>query len=192
VVEAAGPEDVVKRRACLLLFGILAAWPSARGAEPQAGRDGPRDFDFHIGNWKTHLRRLQKPLTGSTTWVEYQGTTVVRKVWDGAANLVELDVTGPSGRIEGLSLRLYNPETRQWSLNFANRRGGTMFPPTIGEFRNGRGEFYSKEELDGRPILVRFVISDITPSSCRFEQAFSADGGKTWEVTWIATDTRSN
>ena len=178
--------------AATLVCGALAAIPPARGSEPPtAARDGQRDFDFHIGTWKTKLRRLQKPLTGSTTWVEYEGTTVVRKVWGGGANLVELDVAGPVGRIEGLSLRLYNPESRQWSLNFANRRGGTMFPPTIGEFRNGRGEFYAKEELDGRPILVRFVISDITPESCRFEQAFSADGGKTWELNWIAVDTRT-
>ena len=103
---------------------------------------------------------------------------------------MELDVQGPAGRIEGLSLRLYNPQSRQWSLNFASLRGGTLSPPTIGEFRNGRGEFYAQETLDGRAILVRFVISDITPDSCRFEQAFSSDGGKTWEVNWIATDTR--
>jgi len=83
-------------------------------------RDGQRDFDFEIGTWTTKLSRRLKPLTGSSTWVEYTGTTTVRKVWDGRANLVELDVTGPSGRIEGLSLRLYNPESRQWSLNFSN------------------------------------------------------------------------
>src|SRR5215216_1709596 len=80
-------------------------------------RDGQHDFDFEIGTWKTHLKRLVRPLTGSTTWVEYEGTTVVRKVWNGRANLVELDVGGPAGRIEGLSLRLYNPESRQWSVD---------------------------------------------------------------------------
>jgi hypothetical protein len=153
-------------------------------------RDGQRDFDFEIGTWKTHLKRLVRPLTGSTTWVEYEGTTVVRKVWNGRANLVELDVRGPAGRIEALSLRLYDPKTGQWSLNFANSASGTMSPPTIGGFKEGRGEFFNEETLDGRPILVRFVISDITEKSCRFEQAFSADGGKTWEVNWIATDTR--
>jgi hypothetical protein len=165
--------------------------PSKAGArDARAERDGQRDFDFEIGTWKTRLKRLQRPLTGSTTWVEYEGTSVVRKVWDGRANLVELDVRGPAGHIEGLSLRLYNPQTRRWSLNFANSRAGTMTPATIGAFKDGRGEFFAKETLDGRTIDVRFVISDITPSSCRFEQAFSADGGKTWEVNWIATDTR--
>ena len=152
--------------------------------------DGQHDFDFDIGTWKTHLRRLKNPLTGSTTWVEYKGTTVVRKVWNGRANLVELDVEGPAGRIEGLSLRLYNPQSRQWSLNFANSASGTMSPPTIGGFKNGRGEFFNQETYNGRAIFVRFVISDVTPNSCRFEQAFSDDGGKTWEVNWIATDTR--
>lgn len=153
-------------------------------------RDGQNDFDFEIGTWKTHLKRRLRPLTGSTSWVEYEGTTVVRKVLNGRANLVELDVKGPAGRIEALSLRLYNPESHQWSLNFANRAGGTMSPPTIGGFKNGRGEFYNQETLNGRAILVRFVISEITPNSCRFEQAFSDDGGKTWEVNWLATDTR--
>ncbi|MEP7013417.1 MAG: hypothetical protein ABJC13_24105 [Acidobacteriota bacterium] len=159
-------------------------------AAPAAPRDGQKDFDFEIGSWRTHLKRLQHPLTGSTTWVEYEGTTVVRKVWEGRANLVELVVDGPAGHIEALSLRLYNPESRQWSLNFSSSAGGTMSPPSIGEFKNGRGEFYSQETLSGRSILVRFVISEITPTSCHFEQAFSDDGGKTWETNWIATDTR--
>jgi hypothetical protein len=114
----------------------------------------------------------------------------VRKVWNGRANLVELVADGPSGHFEGLSLRLYNPQSRQWSLNFANINGGVMTQPTIGEFKNERGEFFNQETLNGRAIFVRFVISDITPNSCRFEQAFSADWGKTWEVNWIATDTR--
>ncbi len=153
-------------------------------------RDGQHDFDFEIGTWKTHLSRLLHPLTGSATWVEYEGITVVRKVWNGRANLVELEADGPGGHFEGLNLRLYNPQSRQWSLNFASSNGGTMSQPTIGEFKNGRGEFFDQETLNGRAIYVRFVISDITPNSCRFEQAFSDDGGKTWEVNWIATDTR--
>lgn len=155
-----------------------------------AERDGQHDFDFEIGTWKTHLRRLVHPLTGSTTWVEYEGTSVVRKVWNGRANLLELVAEGAADHFEGLSLRLYNPESHQWSLNFANSNSGTLSQPTIGEFKNGRGEFFDQETLNGRAILVRFVISDITQDSCRFEQAFSEDGGKTWEVNWIATDTR--
>jgi hypothetical protein len=152
--------------------------------------DGQHDFDFEIGTWQTHLWRLVDPLTGSTKWVEYEGTSVVRKIWNGRANLVELEVDGPTGHIEGLNLRLYNPQSRQWNLNFASSRSGTLSPPTIGEFKNGRGEFFSQETLNGQAILVRFVISNITPDSCRFEQAFSDDGGKTWEVNWIALDTR--
>ena len=183
----------------LLSFALLVLLaPPGAGAQntssPQAPRpqlrDGEHDFDFEIGTWNTHLRRLLHPLTGSTTWVEYDGTTVVRKVWDGRANLVELVADGPAGHFEGLNLRLYNPESHQWSLNFANSRVGTIGVPTIGEFKNGRGEFYDQETLNGRAILVRFVVSDITADSCHFEQAFSDDGGKTWEVNWIATDTR--
>jgi hypothetical protein len=153
-------------------------------------RDGQHDFDFEIGTWKTQLRRLTRPLTGSTTWVEYEGTTVVRKVWNGRANLAELKVSGPAGSIEGLSLRLYNPQSRQWSLNFANINSGTLTAPAIGEFKDGRGEFYNQETYNGRAILVRFVITKLSTGSYRFEQAFSDDGGKTWEANWIAVDTR--
>jgi hypothetical protein len=170
------------------------AGPPASADTPAAPagerRDGQHDFDFEIGAWHTHLRRLLHPLTGSSTWVEYQGTSVVRTVWNGRANLLELDVSGPAGHIEGLSLRLYNPESRQWSLNFSNSSSGTMAQPTVGGFRDGRGEFFDEETIGGRAVLVRFVISDITPDSSHFEQAFSTDAGRTWEVNWVATDTR--
>jgi hypothetical protein len=185
----------------LAVCGMVVMFPLHPGAAQQnsgaskavfvsAPRDGQHDFDFEIGTWKTHLRRLLHPLTGSTQWVEYEGITVVRKVWNGRANLVELSAYGPAGHFEGLNLRLYNSQARQWSLNFANRSAGSLSQPTIGEFKNGRGEFFDQETLNGRAIFVRFVISDITPNSCHFEQAFSDDGGKTWEVNWIATDTR--
>jgi hypothetical protein len=177
----------MKTSSCLFVFFVILCGFVAFG-EPQ--RDGQHDFDFEIGKWKTHLKRLLRPLTGSREWVEYEGTTIVRKVWGGRANLVELVADGPAGHFEGLSLRLYNPESRQWSLNFASSKSGMMSLPTVGEFKNGRGEFYNQETLNGRAIFVRFVISEITPDSCRFEQAFSDDGGKTWEVNWIATDTR--
>ncbi len=170
--------------------GLAQAEVEKGNAATVQERSGQHDFDFEIGTWKTHLKRLLRPLTGSTTWVEYEGTTVVRPVWGGRANLVELSVDGPAGHLEGLSLRLYNPKSRQWSLNFSALDSGSMGPPAIGQFTNGRGEFYDQETLDGRAILVRFVISDITPDSCRFEQSFSSDGGKTWEVNWIATDKR--
>jgi len=156
----------------------------------QQTRNGQHDFDFEIGTWRTHLRRLLRPLTGSTTWVEYEGTTVVRKIWNGRANLVELEVDGPAGHIEGLSLRLYNPESRQWSLNYSNSASGTLSEPMFGEFRDGRGEFFGQDTLNGRAIFVRFTIACANQNSCRFEQAFSNDAGKTWEVNWIAVDTR--
>ncbi|MFC5437677.1 hypothetical protein ACFPME_14035 [Rhodanobacter umsongensis] len=165
----------------------VAASAASRGS---ADRDGQHDFDFEIGTWKTHVSRLQHPLTGSKTWLEYEGTSVVRKIWDGRANLIELEVDGRAGHIELLSLRLYDPASRQWSLNTASSRGGGMGVPTVGGFKNGRGEFYDKETLGGRDILVRFVIVKVTADVYRFEQAFSADGGKTWEMNWIATDTR--
>src|SRR5262245_66649729 len=123
-------EAVMNACKLIVIFGLLPVL--AHGAGTPAQRDGQRDFDWEIGTWKTHLRRLKGPLTGSTTWVEYEGTSVVTKVWNGRANLVELEADGPAGHIEGLSLRLYNPEARQWSLNFANSAARMMTRPVSG------------------------------------------------------------
>jgi hypothetical protein len=106
------------------------------------------------------------------------------------ANLGELKVDGRSDHIEGLSLRLYNPQTHQWNISWANASDGLLGEAMTGEFRDGRGEFFGEESLNGRAILVRFVFSDITSEKFRFEQAFSDDWGKTWEVNWKATFTR--
>ena len=181
--------------ACLALaisafMGITPAASADSKSSAQTAADGRHDFDWEFGVWKTHVKRRTHPLSGSQDWVEYDGTTTVSKIWNGRANLVELDVTGPAGHLEALSLRLYNPEARQWSLNFSNVNGGTMAIPTVGEFKNGRGEFYSQETLGARSILVRFVISEFSRESAHFEQSFSDDGGKTWETNWIAVDTR--
>ncbi|HEX3395799.1 MAG TPA: hypothetical protein VHS76_03790 [Steroidobacteraceae bacterium] len=173
--------------AALTLAAPAMAQPPSTTAER---RDGQHDFDFEIGVWKTHLKRLVHPLSGSTAWVELDGTTVVRKVWNGKANLAELEADTASGHLQVLSLRLYDPQSKQWSLNTANANGGTLSVPTIGEFKDGRGEFFDQETFNGRSILVRNVWSDISADSCRFEQSFSDDGGKTWEVNWIAVDSR--
>jgi hypothetical protein len=167
--------------------------PSAAAPVPQqpaAARDGQRDFDFELGTWKIHLKRLLHPLSGSNNWVDFDGTSVTRKVWDGRAQLEQFETDGAAGHIEGLTLRLYNPQSRQWSLNWATSKDGTLGQPTVGEFKNGRGEFYDQEAFQGRMILVRFIWSAITPNSAHFEQSFSPDGGKTWEVNWITDQTR--
>ena len=178
------------------IFCVLPFF-SAALCEPQAGsqgvsqkRDGQHDFDFSIGTWKTHISRLQKPLTGSTTWVEYDGLSVVREILNGHANLFELSADGPAGHLEGVGLRLYNPESHQWSLNWANGTTGVLGVPTIGEFKSGRGVFVDQESFNDRVILVRNSFMDITPNSARFEQTFSDDGGETWETNWVMTFTR--
>jgi hypothetical protein len=162
---------------------------AAHNADPEQA--GQRDFDFNFGTWKTHVSRLLHPLSGSTKWVEYDGTSTVSKVWNGRASIFELEADGPAGHIEGVGLRLYNPQSQQWSLNWASSRDGTLQQPMIGEFKDGRGEFYDLETLDGRTILSRNGFYDITPNSSRFEQGFSDDGGRTWETNWTMTFTRA-
>jgi hypothetical protein len=156
----------------------------------EVSSDPQHAFDFEIGKWKTHLRRLKAPLTGSQDWIEMDGTTLVRKVWGGRANLVELEVDGPGGHFAGLSLRLYNPESKQWTLNYANVKQGVLAAPTAGGFKEGRGEFYDDETIEGKRVRVRFIITPLSRDEIRFEQAYSPDGGRTWETNWVATDTR--
>lgn len=185
-------------RVFFLIFGLLPlqsppAFAQADSVTTQASnpqRDTQHDFDFEFGAWKAHISRRLKPLTGSTTWVEYEGTSVVRKVWNGRANLGELEVSGPAGQIQGLSLRTYNPQSRQWHISWVNSAEGTVGLPMIGGFNQGRGEFFNQEPFNGRAIFVRFIFSDITANSFRIEQAFSDDGGKTWETNWIAKFSR--
>lgn len=154
-------------------------------------RNGQHDFDFEFGAWRVELSRLAEPLSGATEWVEYRGTSVVRRLWDGRGNLGELDVAGPSGSILGMSLRLYDPAARQWRISWANSRDGAIGRPVSGAFsENGRGIFYGEDSYDGRAIFVRFVFSDITEDTFRFEQSFSADGGASWEPNWVARFTR--
>jgi hypothetical protein len=177
--------------AALFLCGPRATPQSNPPAAQQAERDGQHDFDFELGSWKIHLKRLQHPLTGSTSWVEFDGTSVTRKVWDGRSQIEEFEVDSPTGHIEGLTLRLYNPESHQWSLYWANSKQGAISgPPNVGEFKNGRGEFFCMDTYNGKVILVRYLWSDITPNSAHFEQSYSTDGGKTWEVNWITDQTR--
>jgi len=179
------------RRYLLVCGTAVVLLPLQGFAGAPTARDGQHDFDWEIGAWKAHLSRLQHPLTGSKTWIELDGTSVVRKVWNGRANLGELETDSPTGHIEGLTLRLYNPQSHQWNIHWANSSDGALGQAMVGGFKDGRGEFYDQETFNGRAIKVRFVFSDITSRSFRFEQAFSEDGGKAWEVNWIATFTRA-
>jgi len=144
-----------------------------------------------MGRWRTSLRRLLQPLSGSQQWADYSGTSTVRPLLGGRANLVELEVTGPLGRIEGVSLRLFDTQRQRWTLNYSNVTSGTLEVPMSGGFEGGpHGVFYSSDTFRGKPILVRFTIDVVDADHCRFEQAFSGDGGATWEVNWIASDSR--
>ena len=171
------------------LFAAFLAFQPLAGiaAEPH---DGAHDFDFNFGTWHTHIKRLTKPLTGSADFVELDGTVTVRKVWDGRAQLEEIEVDGPNGHMQGTTLFLYNPEAHQWSQIYASSKTGTLEPPMIGEFKNGKGELYGPDTLGSRTILTRGIWSDIKPDSHHFEIDFSDDGGKTWETVFSAALTR--
>ena len=157
-------------------------------------RDGQHDFDFAFGTWEVRLSRLPDPLSGTAEWIEYEGTSVCRPVWDGRANVDEFRVQSPTtgALIDGLTLRLYNPATAEWSLYWANASNGALsLPPTVGRFADdGSGAFYDEEEIAGRQVLVRYLWSEITRASAHFEQAFSTDAGSTWEPNWISTQSR--
>jgi hypothetical protein len=155
-----------------------------------AVQDGRHDFDFLVGSWRVHHRRLRERLKGSTAWEEFEGTSVAWAVLDGLGNFDECTMEREAGRLHGMTVRLYNPASRQWSLHWADSAGGVLLPPMVGSFSDGRGEFYSQEPFEGRAIFSRFIWSNITPASCRWEQAFSEDGGKSWETNWVMEFTR--
>ena len=171
----------------------LSAATAQEAALPAAAnlRDGQHDFDFNFGVWRTHIRRLKEPVTGSPEYVEMNGIVTVRKVWDGRAQLEEIEVDGPSGHWEGLTLFLYDPKAHQWSQTFVNSAVGSLSGGTIREFRHGRGELYAQDTRGGRSVLLRGVWSDIKPDSHHYEEAYSDDGGRTWKSYFIADLTRA-
>lgn len=162
--------------------------------EPTGDTDSAHAFDWDLGTWKIHMDRLVHPLTGSTTWIHMDGTTINKPFWNGRGNLAEVEADGPNGHLELLALRLYNPATQEWTTSFATAGVGVLNTPTgrpiIGAFTNGRGEFIDQEPYNGRTILVRFRIWPIDANNTQSEQAFSSDGGETWETNWINHYTR--
>ena len=170
----------------ILVTPCLAQTSSNPANLPQ--RDGSRDFDFLIGNWKAHVSRLPDRLNNSNVWVEYDGISNHKKILDSNANFEEFEVTSTDKKlhIKAQTLRLYNPTSHQWSIYLVDVDNGTLgLPPVIGQFNGDRGEFFDQEDFKGHAILVRYVWLNISPTSSRMEQSFSPDGGKTWEVNWI-------
>jgi hypothetical protein len=152
-------------------------------------RSAVHDFDFLHGSWRIHHRRLVERLVGSDEWEEFPSTSHCIALFGGAANVDWGDI--PALGISGLSLRLFDPARDEWSIYWASSRTGRLEPPVVGRFENGRGDFYGDDTHDGTPIRVHFVWSEITPTSARWEQEFSADGGRTWESNWVMELTRT-
>src|SRR5580698_5105510 len=167
-------------RACLCLLALALITPTGNADAPPSSaptpkgpeRDGQHDFDFELGSWQIHLKKLVHPFSGSSEWVRFDGTSVTRPVWGGKAQLEEFETDGAAGKVEGLTLRTYDPTTRQWNLFWVNSKNGAMFPPQIGAFRNGVGEFYAMDTQDGKSVLVRFLWTNTTTGQPHFEQAF--------------------
>jgi hypothetical protein len=183
--------QIIAKSLCAASFAFALALPATALSQPAPSTaDGAHAFDFEFGAWKAHLSRRLRPLTGSTEWVEYDGTSTVTPWWSGKGNVGELLLQGPAGRIEGMSVRVYNPATRQWGISYASAAGGSVGLPMFGGFKDGRVEFYAQDTLNDRSIFVRFIFSGITEHAFQLEQAFSDDGGKTWEPNWIARFSR--
>ena len=146
--------------------------------------DGRSDFDFFIGSWTVQNRRLKERLAGSDEWEDFGARSVVRPVLGGLGNIDRITFDGPWSGHEGMTLRLFNPDSQEWSLHWASNTSGGLFTRLAGSFRNGVGTFYAQEAFNGRQIFSRFIWSEISADRCRWEQAFSADGGASWETNW--------
>ena len=148
-------------------------------------QDGRADFDFIIGRWNIHHRRLREWLKGSTSWEEFEGTAVDRKILGGLGSISEVTLQRASGSLEGMTVRIFDPKSEQWSIYWVDSVHGILTTPMIGGFTQGRGAFYAQEIFEGKHIFSRFLWSGITTTSCHWEQAFSEDGGSTWETNWM-------
>jgi hypothetical protein len=154
-------------------------------------RDGHRDFDFLHGSWTVHNRRLAERFAGSGEWQEFEATSEVIPILNGIGNFDQFFATLPDGKpLAGSTLRIFDPETRLWSLYWADSRSCQLFPPVVGRFRNGSGDFHGDDTQDGQPVKVRFTWTILTPDSARWDQAMSQDGGLTWEHNWEMQLTR--
>jgi hypothetical protein len=164
---------------------------STLGDGVNAARASQRDFDFLHGSWKVHNKYLKGRLRGSTEWNEFDARSDTHPLLDGFGQLDRFRAVRDGKAIEGITLRLFNPSTGEWSLHWADTvNPGVLLPPMVGRFNGGVGEFYGDEFVDGRKVLCRFYWTRTNPDAPRWEQAFSDDGGKTWETNWIMTFTR--
>lgn len=158
-----------------------------------APRDGRADFDFLLGRWTVHNRRLKVRLRRLTDWEEFPSTCRVRPILGGLGNMDEFTIDAPSGRIDAVTVRLYSPTSHEWSIYWAASPGSGRFDvPMVGHFEGPRGEFYSQEVFEGRHIFNRFIWTVVSRDACRWEQAFSVDGGRTWETNWFMDFTRQD
>jgi hypothetical protein len=151
---------------------------------------GANDFDFLIGNWSVRHRRLKRRLAGDTESIEFSGPASARSILGGLGNFDEYHIDLPSGAYIGSTLRLFNPATGLWSIHWMDSRDPKLDPPMIGSFEGGRGLFFGDDTFEGKPIRVRFIWSGMTASACHWEQAFSIDGGESWETNWTMSFTR--
>lgn len=152
---------------------------------------GAEGFDFFLGDWRVRHRQLQQRLAGSTEWIEFGGVTSTRRILGGWGNLDENILEKPAGAYQAVTMRLFDPKHAQWSIWWIDARNPSWIEPAVvGRFENGRGVFYGDDIADGRPIRARFIWSGMTATSCNWEQAWSADGGRTWEDNWYMAFTR--
>jgi hypothetical protein len=156
------------------------------GLGAQAGGDaGAKAFDFLVGRWRVHHRKLLRRLAGCTDWATFEGTLSCRPILSGLGNVDENAIGDPSGAYEALALRLFDPARGLWSIWWVDGRRNGLEPPVHGRFDGGSGLFMGEDRLDDRPILVRFLWLETGTGRPRWEQAFSADGGAEWETNWI-------
>ena len=143
------------------------------------------DFEFFMGSWNVQNWRLRERLVGSDEWDEFGSRAAARRLPAGLGN-EDLFCTHFDGGFVGMSFRFFDPESGRWSIYWADsRRPGRLDPPVIGSFEGDTGVFQGEDTFEGRPILVRFLWSEVTTPTPRWEQAFSDDGGETWETNWI-------
>ena len=142
------------------------------------------DFDFFVGHWNIRNRKLKTRLNGCTDWMEFDAKQEMKKILHGLGNMDFFQTSIDERPFEGMTLRLFNPQTRLWSIYWADSNKAILDKPVLGSFENGIGKFYTKDSFEGRDILVVFLWDATDPDRPVWSQAFSEDDGQTWEWNW--------
>lgn len=175
----------VSRRTALVSLGLAGGALIPELPALSANSADADDFSFLIGSWRVHHHRLKRRGAGEDSWADFEGTCRAWPLLGGAGNVDDNVLHAPSGSYRAVTVRRKDAASGLWSIWWLDERSPGFDPPVKGSFKDGIGSFYGDDTFEGKPIRVRFVWSHSGANQARWEQAFSWDQERHWEVNWV-------